>query len=206
MTCAAALHSASPAALAPIPGTPIRGIQYELGTLSRAPRRITRSGGSVGIDYGYDAVSRLATLGQRFPATGNNLFQSFVYNPASQVTSETKDNDAFAFTANTNVNRNYTSNGLNQLTSAGPASLAYDARGNLTSDGTASYVYDHENRLVHASGPTSLSLYYDPLGRLWKTQEDVTQAIKSFVHDPSGGIIARACRRRCVRRALWRAH
>jgi hypothetical protein len=67
-----------------------RDLSFELG------RRITRSGGSVGIDYGYDAVSRLATLGQRFPATRNNLFQSFAYNPASQVASETKDNDAYA--------------------------------------------------------------------------------------------------------------
>jgi hypothetical protein len=41
-------------------------------------------------------VSRLATLGQRFPATRNNLFQSFAYNPASQVASEAKDNDAYA--------------------------------------------------------------------------------------------------------------
>jgi hypothetical protein len=81
-----------------------------------------------------------------------------------------------------------------------------EVNGNLTSDGSSDYTYDVENRLVSASGPTSLSLFYDPLGRLWKTQEDVSQAIKSFVHDPSGGIIARACRRRCVRRALWRAH
>jgi RHS repeat-associated protein len=63
-----------------------------------------------------------------------------------------------------------------------------EVNGNLTSDGSSDYTYDVENRLVSASGPTSLSLFYDPLGRLWKTQEDVSQAIKSFVHDPSGGI------------------
>jgi hypothetical protein len=155
---------------ATIPGTPTPGNSGDKIRIRRSnPRRITRSGGSGGIDYGYDAVSRLATLGQRFPTTSNNLFQSFAYNPASQVASETKDNDAYAFTANSNVNRSYTTNGLNQLTSAGSASLAYDARGNLVSDGTYSYVYDHEKQLVHASGPTSLSLYYDPLGRLWKS-------------------------------------
>lgn len=35
-----------------------------------------------------------------------------------------------------NVSRNYTTNGLNQYVSAGPASFTYDMNGNLTSDGS----------------------------------------------------------------------
>lgn len=58
-------------------------------------------------------------------------------------------------------------NGLNQYTSAGPASFTYDANGNLITDGTWTYAYDAENRLVHATGAgKDVTLTYDPLGRL----------------------------------------
>lgn len=53
-------------------------------------------------------------------------------------------------------------------TSAGPASFAYDAKGNLTSDGSTTFVYDSENKLISASG-TNYALTqtgYDALGRL----------------------------------------
>ena len=62
-------------------------------------------------------------------------------------------------------------NGLNQYTQIsgdGAATLSHDANGNLTSDGASSFVYDAENRLVRASGATSATLAYDPLGRLWQ--------------------------------------
>jgi RHS repeat-associated protein len=72
------------------------------------------------------------------------------------------------------VTRAYTSNGLNQYTASGSATLSYDANGNLTSDGTNSYVYDDENHLVSASGAHSATLAYDPLGRLWQTVGSVT--------------------------------
>jgi YD repeat-containing protein len=46
----------------------------------------------------------------------------------------------------------------------------YDANGNLRSDGGSSYVYDAENRLVSRTipGVSTVSLAYDPLGRLWQ--------------------------------------
>jgi len=56
----------------------------------------------------------------------------------------------------------------------------YDANGNLTGDGTTSYVYDAENRLVSATGGTTLS--YDPLGRLWKTSS-TAQGVTQFVYE-----------------------
>ena len=50
------------------------------------------------------------------------------------------------------IQRTYTTNGLNQYTNAGGPTLSYDANGNLTSDGNTQYVYDVENRLVKATG------------------------------------------------------
>jgi RHS repeat-associated protein len=80
------------------------------------------------------------------------------------------------------VTRGYTSNGLNQYTASGSATLSYDANGNLTSDGSTSYVYDDENRLVSASGGHSATLSYDPLGRLWQVSSSSTGTTR-FLYD-----------------------
>jgi RHS repeat-associated protein len=98
----------------------------------------------------------------------------FSYNPASQIKQNTRSNDAYAWNGHYNVTRAYTSNGLNQYTASGSATLTYDANGNLSSDGSTSYVYDDENHLVSASGGHSATLAYDPLGRLWQTVGSVT--------------------------------
>ncbi|MBX9796950.1 hypothetical protein [Sphingomonas sp.] len=119
--------------------------------------------------YGYDGVGRLTTLSHAIP--GGAVSTSFAYNPASQVTQTVRNSDDYAFAGYVSVNRNYTTNGLNQYASAGPASFAYDANGNLISDGSRSYTYDAENRLVAASTigqAGGVSLSYDPLGRLWQ--------------------------------------
>jgi hypothetical protein len=62
-------------------------------------------------DYGYDGISRLTSLTQRFAGNAGNATHSLSYNPASQITQATRDNDAFAFTGLYNVNRSYTVNG-----------------------------------------------------------------------------------------------
>jgi RHS repeat-associated protein len=143
--------------------TPFLGISYD--DLGRRTN-ITRGSSSTG--YGYDGASRLNSQSQNFASGIGNLNQTFGYSPASQITAETRDNDAFAYTDAQSVNRSYTTNGLNQYTAAGPASFAYDSNGNLISSTnagvTTSYVYDAENRLVSASNGTTL--VYDPLGRL----------------------------------------
>ncbi|MEA3044451.1 MAG: hypothetical protein QOH47_2289 [Sphingomonadales bacterium] len=94
------------------------------------------------------------------------VLYTYGYNPANQLTLVTRDNDAFAWTGHYAVNRNYTTNGLNQYTAAGAAMFGYDANGNLTSDGTRTYLYDVENRMVSTSAGATLS--YDPLGRLFQ--------------------------------------
>ena len=136
--------------------------------LAYAPQswRTTIAHASSQTNYGYDPIGRLTGQGQAFAGGAGNLNETLGYNPASQIVSETRDNDAYAWTGAVNVNRAYAVNGLNQYTSAGPATFGYDANGNLTSDGTTSYVYDAENRLVSASSGATLA--YDPMGRLWQ--------------------------------------
>jgi RHS repeat-associated protein len=95
----------------------------------------------------------------------------------------TRSNDAYAFTGSVSGTTNSVSNGLNQVTSAGAASLTYDANGNLTSDGTRTYAYDSENRLVSStSGGVTTSLSYDPLGRLYEVSSP--SGVRRFLYAP----------------------
>ena len=119
-------------------------------------------------NYGYDAVSRLNSLSLNLGGTTWDHNLGFGYNPASQIVTRTASNDTYRSSSAYNVTRGYSVNGLNQYTAAGPASFLYDANGNLRADGTTNYVYDAENRLVSASGATSATLSYDPLGRLFQ--------------------------------------
>lgn len=90
--------------------------------------------------------------------------------------------------SNSNVNRNYSVNPLNQYTAAGSTSFSYDANGNLTGDGTWTYTYDAENRLTNATSSSVIAnLSYDPLGRLYKIAGSNIGDV-SFVLD--GGEIA----------------
>jgi RHS repeat-associated protein len=64
--------------------------------------------------------------------------------------SATRNNDVYAWNGHYNVDRPYTVNGLNQLTTAGSTALGYDGRGNLTSSAGTTYSYTSENRMVLA--------------------------------------------------------
>lgn len=119
--------------------------------------------------YAYDGVGRLQSLTHNPAGATHDVTTTFAYNPASQVTTRTRSNGVYEFTDNVNVNRSYAVNGLNQYTSAGPATFSYDANGNLTGDGSTTYTYDTENRLKSAAGATTAGLVYDPLGRLYET-------------------------------------
>lgn len=130
--------------------------------------------------YGYDGISRLSGSQHAFASSSYNVYSGFTYNPASQIVSRSRDNDAYAFNGYVNVSRSYAKNGLNQYTSAGPATFTYDANGNLVSDGTTGYLYDAENRLVQSSGGAQLT--YDPTGRLWRTI-GTTTGTTQFLYD-----------------------
>jgi RHS repeat-associated protein len=132
----------------------------------------------------HDAVGRPTSLGHDLASTTYDDSLGFSYNPASQIKQNTRSNDAYAWNGHYNVTRAYSSNGLNQYTASGSASLSYDANGNLSSDGSTGYVYDDENRLVSASGGHSASLAYDPLGRLWQVSSTSTGTTR-FYYDGS---------------------
>jgi RHS repeat-associated protein len=131
--------------------------------------RQTQTRGAVSTTYTYDPVLRLASWTDNLAGTAADVTTSFTaYNPANQILARSRNNDTYAFTEYTSGNYNYSTNGLNQYTSVGGATLAYDANGNLTSDGSTTYTYDIENRLISASGARAATLTYDPLGRLFQ--------------------------------------
>lgn len=145
--------------------------------------RIDRYGTSKNQYFGYDATSRMTSLSIGPSSTSLINSATFGFNPASQVISSTKSNNSFAWNAHVNASRSYTPNGVNQYYAVGPVTFGYDANGNLTSDGTNTYVYDVENRLVSRSGGgDSVTLRYDPLGRLHEVNGSQT-GITRFAYD-----------------------
>jgi RHS repeat-associated protein len=93
------------------------------------------------------------------------------YNPAGQIGLIAHSNDSYAWTAHSNVERDYASNGLNQYTTGGGAALGYDGRGNLTSSTAGSvttiYSYNRLNLLTGSSnGAVTTQMAYDSSGRL----------------------------------------
>ncbi|HYI64220.1 MAG TPA: RHS repeat-associated core domain-containing protein [Allosphingosinicella sp.] len=132
---------------------------------------LTRGNGTT-TSYSYDNVSRLSQLVQDPSGTSHDLTLDFTYDPASQLATNTRSNDTYAWTNHYAVNRNYTANGLNQYSAAGSVTPTYDSRGNLTSAGNTTYGYNSDNRLVSATGGITLS--YDPLLRLYETSGGTT--------------------------------
>jgi RHS repeat-associated protein len=141
-------------------------------------------------NYAYDAISRLAGVQLAFPNASYNhtiggvggVGTAISYNPASQITSIARSNAAYSWGGAINVNRAYTTNGLNQYTASGSVSLGYDSRGNLSTSGTSSYGYSKLNEMISAPGT---ALYYDPLSRL--SEYDASTSTR-FYYD--GGQIA----------------
>ncbi len=124
--------------------------------------------------YSYDVAGRLSgILTDHGSNNAYDVTHGWTFNPASQIATQTRSNDAFAFNAHTASNIDFVVNGLNQYTSTdaggGPITHTYDANGNMTGDGTTTYIYDTENRLVSSTGSSgTVTLRYDPLGRLYE--------------------------------------
>ena len=149
-----------------------------------AGRPVQRRNGSY-LDLAYDPAGRVTSWASNVSGLTLDNTLSFTYNPAGQISSLGKSNDSFAWTGAANVDRNYSANGLNQYSAAGPASFTYDANGNLTGDGSKTYLYDPENRLaaVTFSPGHFAPLLYDPLGRLIYTNDNYTWDEHYFVYD-----------------------
>jgi RHS repeat-associated protein len=129
---------------------------------------LTRGNGTASY-YSYDGASRLTclrldlagggTLDCTPTASGQDNSITFGYNPAGQITSRVNANTAYAWTGSVNVNRPYTTNGLNQYTASGSTSLGYDGRGNLNASGSSTFGYDTVNHLVSTNGAASVLEY-----------------------------------------------
>ena len=143
---------------------------------------ISRANGA-STTYSYDPVSRLSQLVQNPAGTTNDVTLGFTYNPASQVTSSTRSNNAYSWTGHGNGTTNSSTNGLNQIFSQGGASINHDAKGNSINDPTIGYTYGYssENLLNTVSnGSWTGTLLYDPLTRLY---ESGANGRSRFVYD-----------------------
>lgn len=176
------------------------------------PYQIKDSAGAVLVDFTYEELGRRERLkpanGVQASATYQNrllmslrhegflegkvLGQEFEYNPADQLISEVQANTAAVWrsqptttTAKTydGLNRDITLTALGSGGACGVANAGYDCNGNLTYDGARRFTYDVENRLTSVSGASSLTLTYDPLGRLAKTVS--ATATTRFLYDDS---------------------
>jgi RHS repeat-associated protein len=123
---------------------------------------ITR-GNSAVTSYHYDAASRLDQLVQNLNGTTNDVTFDYSHNPAGEIVSNTRSNDAYSFTqANANVAD--TVDRLNRVTQTGGTNVGYgDNRGNVTSIGSTNYAYTTENQLRSAGSGT---LTYNPEGTI----------------------------------------
>lgn len=143
-------------------GTPLSSWTYSARGL---PESVAERFGSTA-GWTYDGVGRLDTQTDNFVGGTGNVTTKFEYNPANQIMSRIRGNEAYGFTGRYSIDRTYMVNGLNQYITAGTAAFTHDANGNLVADGTNTYVYDVENRLVANGG--GVGLIYDPLGRLFQ--------------------------------------
>jgi RHS repeat-associated protein len=125
------------------------------------------SGNGAGQAYGYDAVSRLTSLTVDLSGTASDLTKTFAYNPASQIVTETRSNDAYAQVLANNTQTTVT-NGLNRLSTVNGTSAAYDARGNMTTDPVTgkTYTYYGSNDQLWTNPSPYTVFAYDALDRL----------------------------------------
>ncbi|WP_390588230.1 RHS repeat-associated core domain-containing protein [Erythrobacter sp. MTPC3] len=151
-------------------------------------------------EWTYDPIGRMASTEIDGPNNNYDVTWSFTRNAASQIKSETQSKDIYSWDGFVPLTRTYAANGLNQYTAVSGVDYAYDDNGNLTDDGANTYLYDVENRLVEmrfksepvgcprGTGTNVLAarLYYDPLGRLYRTQNyacGVLNDERAYLHD-----------------------
>jgi YD repeat-containing protein len=141
---------------------------------------LTRQGGSA-TAIGYDAADRMSSLAHSFTPTSGNETWTLTYTPGSELYTSVGSNGAWDWSPTSLGAVAATVNGLNQTATAGGVTQSWDGNGNLTSDGVRAFTYDPENRLTGVTGPQSVSLTYDPTGRL--QSETVNGVATSFLYD-----------------------
>ena len=146
-------------------------------------KTINRTGGAK-TSYARDNAKRLGSFTQDFAGTANDLTNTFIYNPVSQVTQFTQSNNLYSYAGNVNKTGAYLPNGLNQYISINGFTVTYDNNANLTKDTSESqttYTYDMENRLVSTTNGVNSNFVYDPLGRLFQTT--IGGVVTQFLYD-----------------------
>jgi len=147
--------------------------------------------------YSHDTADRLTALNQNLYASTFDQGYTFDYSPASQMISRVVTNAAYDWARTVGV-KSWTHDGLNRDAAIAAVGGGYDARGNLTFDGVRTFAYDVENRLTSVSGPASMTLSYDPAGRLHQTVAGATTT--QFLYDgdrlvaeygPTGALLRR---------------
>ena len=155
------------------------GTSYIAYRLDELGRLISRDSGSAGSYFGYDPISRTSALTHAFTSEGFNFGANYTYNPASQITKKEIRNPRYYYKESGSAQGTYQVNELNQYTSVGGKTFAYDLNGNLASDGDNNYTYDVENRLTSVAGKQNASLRYDTLGRLYQVSNTGTTLLYS---------------------------
>lgn len=118
--------------------------------------------------WSYVSNSRDWSLTQNLTGAGDDLTQAFALSPAAQIIERTLSNTIYDYVLTT-PSHAYSRDGLNRYITVAGATFAYDDRGNLRSDGAQTYEYDLENRLTTIDSGATMTLSYDPLGRLRQT-------------------------------------
>lgn len=111
-----------------------------------------------------NAYSQLWKLTHDFTTAGQDVLSTFTYNPAGQIVTATRDNDAYAWLGHYNVSRAESVNNLNQVTSFGGSVLGHDARGNIQTFDGKTFDYTSENKLTTVWGVGTF--LYDAYDRL----------------------------------------
>jgi RHS repeat-associated protein len=140
---------------------------------------VTRGNGT-STSYSYDAVSRLSSMAEDLSGTTYDQTLGFSYNPANQITQNTRSNDIYAWGGHGSGSTNSSTNGLNQLSAIGSTTPTYDGRGNMTYAGGTTYGYSSENLLTSSTGGASLT--YDPVKRLYQVSGG-TAGTQRFAYD-----------------------
>ena len=165
------------------------------------PRQILENGStslaSFSFDYGESIIQILRgnsaqTTSDQTPWMGptnishglgsSGVILNYSYDPVGGLTSKNVTGPAaYNWTNHPAVTTSLTFDRLNRdagLASPNPPTCAganrYDCKGDLLSDGTRNFTYDAEDRMLTASGPTAITLSYDPTGRLSQTVSSVT--------------------------------
>lgn len=138
---------------------------YTYDALGR--RTETYLGNGATTTWSYVPNSLDYSLTQNLAGTASDVTFSLAFNPAGQAVTRETSNTAYEYPMAAMTTATYIPDGLNQYDTVGGTAFTHDLRGNLTSDGVRTYGYDVENRLTSVSGGgASVTLAYDPLGRL----------------------------------------